>query len=71
MNFQTGFSRDAVERAIDQYVLGRNAERNRKIIRDKLIDGLTFEKIAEKYDLSVTQVKRIVYNGDEIFRHIK
>lgn len=37
-------------------------ERNRRIVKRKMIDGITFEKLAEEFDLSVQQVKTIVYN---------
>lgn len=47
------------------------AYRNRAILIDKLIDGMTHESIAEKYDLSVRQVKEIVYKNEYIiYRHI-
>ena len=39
-------------------------QRDRKILCDSLINGLTYERIAEKYNLSVSQVKRIVYRGE-------
>ena len=43
--------------------------RNRLILYDRLVHGLTFEQLAEKHDLSVRQVKNIVYKGmDVIFR---
>ena len=46
-------------------------ERNRKILVDRLIRGLTYEQIAERHYLSVTQVKRIVYKEQEkLFRHM-
>lgn len=62
---------DRLEPAISRYVLGRNADRNRKIFRDKIVLGLTHEAIAEKYDLSVTQIKRIVYKCEKmVFKHL-
>ena len=64
-------SRSEVERAIDEWIIGKDAERNRSILRRRLIDGITFEKLAEEYDLSVRRVKTIVYsNQDRLFRHI-
>lgn len=43
--------------------------RDRKILVDRFIHGLTFEQLAEEHDLSVRQVKRIVYKGqDKIFK---
>lgn len=64
-------SRSEIESLVDEWVIGRNAERNRLIIKDRLIDGLTYEKLAEKYDLSTQNIKTIVYKcQDKIFRHI-
>lgn len=43
--------------------------RDRDIMCDRLIDGMVIEKISEKYELSVSQVKRIIArNSDIIFR---
>lgn len=50
--------------ATHEYVRGA---RNREIIIDRYIELLTFEQLAEKYDLSVSTVKRIVYKyGDKV-----
>lgn len=39
------------------------------ILEDRLVRGLTFEKIAEAHDMSVRQIKNIVYKcEDKIFR---
>lgn len=48
---------------IDEYI---HSERDRKILKRRLIDGLTYENLAEEFDLSVTQIKRIVYKGEDI-----
>lgn len=50
-----------IEHLIDERLRGRNAERNRKIVKRKLLDGLTYEQVAEEFELSVRQVKYIVY----------
>lgn len=48
-----------------------HSERDRKILERRLIDGITFEKLAEEFDLSVRCTKTIVYKGQEkVFRHI-
>jgi len=45
-----------------------HSERNRNILKRRLIDGITYEKLAEEFDLSVAQIKRIVYtNENKIF----
>ena len=49
-----------------------HSERDRAILERRLIDGITFEKLAEEFELSVSQVKRIIWKGSEtIFRHMK
>ena len=47
---------------IDQWI---RSERDRAIIKDRLINGLTFERLAEKHDMSVRQTKNIVYKSME------
>ena len=64
-------SRSDVEQAISEWIIGKNAERDRAVLRRRLIDGVYYEALAEEFDLSVTQVKRIVYKGsDKVFKHI-
>ena len=53
---------------IDEYV---HSERNRRLLKRRLIDGICFEPLAEEFALSVRQVKTIVYKAqDELFRHM-
>ncbi len=55
-----------IEHLIDEWILN---ERNRAILKRRLIDGVYFEPLAEEFDLSVRQVKSIVYKGeDRIFK---
>lgn len=64
-------SRSQLEHLIDEWIIGRNAERDRAIIKRRLIDGIYFEPLAEEFDLSVRQVKNIVYKSErKIFKHI-
>lgn len=49
-----------VESVINEYVRGFRAERNRVILKDKLLLGMTYEEVAEKHDMSVRQVKNVV-----------
>ena len=42
-----------------------HSERDRRILRRRLIDGITYEKLAEEFELSVVQIKRIVYRHEE------
>ena len=64
-------SRSEIDFAIDEWIVGKNAERDRQIVRRRLIDGVTFERLAEEAEISVSQVKRIVFCRSEVlFRHI-
>jgi len=62
------YSRTEIEAAIEEWILN---ERHRAIMKRRLIDGICYEPLAEEFDLSVRQIKRIVYKCEEvIFRHI-
>ena len=51
---------------IDEYIRG---ERNRAILKRRLIDLICYEPLAEEFDLSVPQIKRIVYKEqDKLFK---
>lgn len=52
--------RSEIEYMIDQWIFN---ERHRLILSDRLFDGTTYERLAEKYDLSTQQVKNIVYKA--------
>ena len=71
MKIPDNVSRTDIINAIDEYIIGSHAERNRKLIYRRMIDGLTFEALAEEFDLSTTQTKTIVYQCQKrIFKHI-
>lgn len=40
-----------------------HSERDRNILKRRLIDGITYEKLSEEFSLSVTQVKNICYKN--------
>ena len=66
-----GKSRSEIERLIEEWIIGKNAKRDRAILKDRLLDGLTYEKLAEKHDMSVRQIKNIVYKRQErLFRNM-
>ena len=61
-------SRDELQYLIDQWIFN---ERHRLILSDRLFNGTTYERIAEKYDLSTQQVKNIVYKAmDRLEKHL-
>ena len=58
-----------IREAIAEYI---HSERDRRILERRLIDGVVFEKLAEEAEMSVSQVKRIIWKGSErLFRQIK
>lgn len=62
------YSNSQISYLIDEWI---HSERDRKILKLRYIDGLTFEKIAETSDMSVRQVKRIIYKNEmTLFRHL-
>ena len=53
---------------IDEWIHNEN---HRKILKRRLCDGVCYEPLAEEFDMSVRQIKRIVYKSeDKIFRHL-
>lgn len=61
-------SRSEIEFLIDEWILN---ERDRRILKRRLIDGICFEPLSEEFGLSVRQIKNIVYKCEnKIFKHI-
>jgi len=56
------YSNSEIEKAIDEYI---HSERDRKILKRRLIDGICYEPLAEEFSLSVRQIKKIVYKQQE------
>ena len=53
---------------IDEWILN---ERDRKIMKRRMIDGICYEPLAEEFGVSVQTIKNVVYKSQEkIFRHI-
>lgn len=61
-------SNSVLSALIDDWV---KSERDRAILKRRLIDGICYEPLAEEFDLSVIQCKRIVYKStQQIIKHI-
>ena len=61
-------SRDELQRIIEQLIFN---ERHRLILADRLFNGTTYERLAERYGLSTQQVKNIVYKSmDRLEKHL-
>ena len=65
------YSRSDIEHLMHEWMIGPTAERDRAILSRRLFDGITYERLAEEFDLSVRHTKKIVYDAEnKIFRHI-
>lgn len=63
------YSNSQISVAIDEYI---HNERDRAILKRRLIDGICFEPLAEEFNLSVRQTKNIVYKAQSrLFKHLR
>lgn len=63
------YSNSNIEKLIDEYI---HKDRDRALLKRRLIDGVVYEKLAEEFDLSVRQTKNIVYKSQEqLFKHVR
>ena len=64
----SNLSRTQISALIDEWIFN---ERDRNILKRRLLDGVCFEPLAEEFFLSVQHVKSIVYKAENnIFKHI-
>ena len=57
------YSNSDMVRLINEYI---HSERDRAILIDRFVNGLTFAELADKYYLSERQIKRIVKKADAL-----
>ena len=63
-----GLSRSQWEHLIDEYIF---SERDRAMLKRRLLDGICFEPLAEEFDLSVRQTITIVTKAKkQLFSHL-
>lgn len=58
-------SRSVLTLLIDEWIL---SERNRKILKRRFLDGVRLEPLAEEFDLSVRQIRRILADGKAVLK---
>ena len=64
---QLGYPRSKLEHLIDEWIF---SERDRAILKRRLLDGVLYEPLAAEFDMSVRQIKKIVYRAeDKLFSH--
>lgn len=57
------------ESLIDEWIFN---EMHRTMLKLNLLDGWTYERIAEKFDMSTRQIARIIPRlQNQLFKHIK
>jgi DNA-binding CsgD family transcriptional regulator len=57
------YTNSQIRRIIEDFI---HSERDRKILSRRFIDGISFERLAEEQDMSVRQIKNIVYRDEKI-----
>lgn len=63
------YTNTQISNIIDEYI---HSERDRRVLKSRYIDGLTYERLSEKYDLSVKQIRNIILKSEAtLFRHLK
>lgn len=58
----SGYPRSTIEHLIDEWIF---SERDRAVLKRRLLDGVIFEDLSAEFDMSVRQIKKIVYKGME------
>lgn len=61
-------SRTQITNLIDEWIFN---ERDRAILKRRLLDGICYEPLSEEFNLSVQHIRTIVYNGkNKINKHL-
>jgi len=57
------YTNSRMREVIGEYI---HSERDRNLLIRRYVDGITYEKLAEEFDISVAQVKRIIYRHENV-----
>lgn len=57
------YTNSQIRELIAEYI---HSERDRQILCRRLIDGITFERLAEEFEMSPRQIRTIVHKQEEI-----
>ena len=55
------YSNSQIRDLIHEYI---HSERDRRILERRLIDGITFERLAEEFEMSPRQIRTIVHKNE-------
>lgn len=68
MNNLDDVTNSEIEKAINEWI---HSERDRKILKRRLIDGICYEPLADEMFMSVRQIKYIVSKAEaKLFKHL-
>lgn len=66
---QNSLCRSEWEKLIDEWIFN---EQHREMLKRNILDGRTYEQIAEQFDMSTRQVARIIPRlQNQLFKHIR
>lgn len=61
-------SRSEISHLIDEWIFN---QRDRDILKRRLLDGVTFDQLSDEFFLSPQRIKAIVYKAqDKLYRHV-
>ena len=61
-------SRSEISHLIDEWIF---CERDRGILKRRLLDNITFDQLSEEFYLSPQRIKAIVYKAEEkLYKHV-
>lgn len=64
----TEYTNSQIAALIDEYI---HNEKDRRILKRRLIDGVCFEPLAEEFDMSVRGIQYKIYKLQEkLFKHL-
>lgn len=62
------YTNSQIEFLIDEYI---HSDRDRALLKRRLIDGVVFDTLAEEFGMSDRHVKRLVYKlQDKVFKYL-
>lgn len=65
---EVNLSRSQLEFLIDEWIF---SERDRAILKRRMLDGICYDQLADEFGLSDRQIKNIVYKSkDRLYRHL-
>ena len=63
----TEYTNSGITALIQEYI---HSERDREILIDRFVNGMTYPELADRYLMSERQIKRIVKKADSILIHL-